>query len=350
MERSDRTYNKKRAVRVRITAKKKLKAVLTPVLALALALLFAACSFPGGLTEEPRSPAPAETESASPFVPFSPDPSMAVPDDRPGDGGRYTSVTLYYVTDEGYLLPVRAEIPWETGIAKACLARLVATAENSNALKRQGLNAPIPAGTRIELAISEGEARVNLLDMPALADYRAEQALFTAVVNTLTGFPSVDTVSVFINGNTAKTANGSSLPAHESALALNVENGTLPVSGSAKPVTLYFPNEAGSLFIPVTRYMEGGGLSKAIGALVSGTDGRGLRSCFPKDTLVLGAAIEGGILTVNLSKDFEAIADTPGLYDLAMQTVLLTAMPYGSIDEVRFTVNGRLFEPPEDIY
>ena len=50
------------------------------------------------------------------------------------------------------------------------------------------------------------------------------------------------------------------------------------------------------------------------------------------------------------AEDFEAIADTPGLYDLAMQTVLLTAMPYGSIDEVRFTVNGRLFEPPEDIY
>lgn len=61
---------------------------------------------------------------------------------------------------------------------------------------------------------------------------------------------------------------------------------------------------------------------------------------FPENTLVLGAVIENGILTVNLSSDFETVANDAGLLNLATQSVLLTALPYGSINEVHFAVNG----------
>ena len=70
----------------------------------------------------------------------------------------------------------------------------------------------------------------------------------------------------------------------------------LLTSGSAKPLTLYFPNESGSLMIPITRYAEGStDLYSCIQQLAAGTELRGLRSCFPENTLVLGAVIENGI-------------------------------------------------------
>ncbi len=316
---------------------------------------FTGCGAPKSLFEgEPSSPAPATAgPDGNPFasptsLPYSGSYPFETGETATAEPDRSVRATLYYITDDGYILPVSTVIPWETGIAKACLNRLIATSENSSALKKLGLNAPIPNGTEIQLAISDGEARVNLQNMPALADYREEQDLFVSVINTLTQFPSIDTVTVFINGSAGKTANGSELPCSAGALALNVENGEVAVSGSAKAVTLYFPNGAGSQFIPVTRYMNAGGLYRAISALAEGTDLPGLRCCFPEHTLVLGAAIENGVLTVNLSKDFERITDTPGLYGLAMHTVLLTAQPFGSIDEVRFTVNGVPFAPDEN--
>ena len=82
------------------------------------------------------------------------------------------------------------------------------------------------------------------------------------------------------------------------------------------------------------------GIARRFKVHAAGTDLRGLRSCFPENTLVLGAVIENGILTVNLSSDFETVANDAGLLNIATQSVLLTALPYGSINEVHFAVNG----------
>ncbi len=306
-----------------------------------LMICFSACRIPPALTEPPS---PAPTGPAESMLPGLLPDETAVPSPSP-ENGRTVSASLCYVTDEGYLLPVVQRIPWEDGIAKACLARLTGSPELDNELAKQGLSAPIPAGTKVQLAIKDGEATVRLSALPGLSNARSEQNLFTAIVNTLTAFPSVNTVSITVDGVSGRTANGVSLPVRQGRLALNAEDGTVQVSGSAKPLTLYFPNAMGSHFIPVTRYSDNDGLYAAISGLARGTELSGLIGCFPENTLVLGAAIENGLLTVNLSEDFKKVAETPGLYSLAMQGVLLTAMKYGSVDEVLFTVNGVPFEP-----
>ena len=61
----------------------------------------------------------------------------------------YRRSTLYYLTDEDYILPVTVDIPWETGIAKACLAKLVANPENRMETQQKGLKTVIPEGTVI---------------------------------------------------------------------------------------------------------------------------------------------------------------------------------------------------------
>ena len=331
---------------------KAIEKLVSIALIAASVLALAACRVPNSLTEEPVSPAPSALPGAPagplftvpPGFPQHAAPSPS-PDPAPADGERSVTKTLYYLTDEGYLLPVTARIAWEDGIAKACLSRLIDGGGNSSALALSGLTAPIPAGTRLSLALSDGTATVDLVGMPQLESAGREKAVFAAIVNTLTQFPSISAVTVLIDGSGAPTVHGVRPPERSVSIALNAETEELPTSGSKKPVTLYFPNEQASHFIPVTRYIEGEGLYAAIAQLAGGTSLPWLRGCFPENTLVLGAAAENGVLTVNLSGDFLKIGENPALYSLAMQSVMLTAQPYAKIDEVRFTVNNVLFEP-----
>ena len=64
-----------------------------------------------------------------------------------------------------------------------------------------GLNTVVPEGVTFELSISEKEhGRVNLLNLPKLSDQSAELRMITAIVNTLTEFPTIQTVSITVNG------------------------------------------------------------------------------------------------------------------------------------------------------
>ena len=156
---------------------------------LTIAALFCGCSdAPDCVT----TPPPA---SCSPVPTAVPTPVCSAPatDDAAPDGKKVNK-TLYYLTDEGYLLPVVASVPQQAGIAKACLAKMTASDENRTALSKNGLKAVIPQGTEIQISIQNGEARVNLVNLPVMPDYDSEQQLFAAVVNTLTEFDSVETV------------------------------------------------------------------------------------------------------------------------------------------------------------
>ena len=113
-------------------------------------------------------------------------------------------------------------------------------------------------------------------------------------------------------------------------------------------VTLYFPNAGGSLAVPVTRRISGRpGLYQLVSALVSGARSGRLRSCFPENTLLLGATLENGTVTVNLSEDFRASAQTEGLFSLAYRTVWLTLSREFDFDSLRFQINGVDFNPEE---
>ena len=290
---------------------------------------------PGLMTHKPDVMPTAETETT------------AGPDSESLNGSdEYRRSTLYYLTDEGYILPVTVDIPWEAGIAKACLSKLVSNPENRIETQQKGLKTLIPEGTAIEMNISENKATVNLKNMPPVLSAEQEKAMFTAIVNTLTEFDNIKTVSVMVNGRTGKTANGVEMPVEHGKYALNTENAEVAVSGSAEPMLLFFPNGSGSHIIPVTRYIEGSGdLYTAISGLAEGTALENLRSCFPENTLVLATTVENGMLHVNLTSDFTTIAETPGLFELAEQTVLMTARQYADVNGVRFFVNGAPYTP-----
>lgn len=320
------------------------KPILIILIALSMLVLSSCRSVPPSITETDGS---ANENTSAPPLDLDPD---SRPRFTPGREALKEetgiAVKLHYLTDDGYMVPYKKYIEKQPGIARACLNLLIPGGEDQNELLRLGLNAPLPYGTEFTISIIDGEARVNLdMEAPVTSEKQARD-IVAAVVNTLVGFATIDTVSISINGDKEIKNIGVYLPEKTEAIPMNIEDGAMMTAGNTHILTLYFPNRSSGIYVPVTRYVsEKPNIYRIVSALNQGTKFDGLMGIFPEGTLVLGAAEENGVLTVNLSKEFYEIEKRPGMYDVAMQSVLLSCMPYAKIDEIRFTVNGELFEP-----
>lgn len=280
------------------------------------------------------------------------------PVDQEDDGGNLNNpnessqagwrrTVLYYLSDEGYLVPVMKQLPWEEGIGKAALMQLVDTPQNREGLAKAGLNPVVPEGVTFELSISDDEVgTVNLKDLPEVTDAAAEQNLVTAVVNTLLEFPTISSVQVLVDGKKVeKLAHGTSVKGQLGRIALNVEDGDLSVfSGEPYAFTLYLPNRTGSLNIPITKYAESAPtFEMAVQAMITEGGGEGLAS-FPTGTELIDADIVDDIATVNFSSAFKDAMDTDGLTLALYDAIYLTACGFGSVSELRIQVDGKAYE------
>lgn len=291
-----------------------MKRLFILILALLTALMMASCK----KAEEPAEPE-ADTDSG------------------------YRRTTLYYATEDGFIVPVMKSIPWEEGIGRAALSYLVSGIDNDKSAAMMGLKTVIPEGTECTLRIGEGgSARVDLTDIGQQTEEQ-EQAMVVAIVNTLTEFPSINNVSITIDGKEKKTlSNGTDISKPMESFALNIEDGEVPVSGEAHAFTLYFPNSAASLNIPVTRYTDTAhSFSGAVQEEIAGPKDEGLINCFPAGTELISAYIKNGIACVDLTKDFEKVADTEGMLDAARDCLYLCANQFDQVYGVDITVEGK---------
>ena len=87
-------------------------------------------------------------------------------------------------------------IPAEEGVAKATLSLMVSSAYNDMEAARLGLRTVLPEGTDIDLDVVDGTARIDLGEQVLqMADARPRANMVSAVVQTLTEFPTVERVS-----------------------------------------------------------------------------------------------------------------------------------------------------------
>ncbi|MDR0840210.1 MAG: GerMN domain-containing protein [Christensenellaceae bacterium] len=256
----------------------------------------------------------------------------------------YRRTVLYYLSDTGFIVPVMKRIPWEEGIGKAALGYLVGTPANEASAAGMGLKTIVPEGAGFSLRIGEdGAAALDITGLTELADAALEQAMITSLVNTLTEFDSISTVSITIDGAKVKALpHGTGLDTAMAALPLNVEDSELAVSSdSAHALTLYFPNQNAGLNIPVTRYVAADPtFAAAVEELIAGPGSAALRNCFPEGTALRSAYIDSGVAYVDVTKEYLAVAQVDGLSAAALNAICLTANALEPVYGVDLYVEG----------
>jgi len=254
----------------------------------------------------------------------------------------FRRTTLYYMSDDGFVVPVMKRIPWEEGIGKAALSYITGSEDNDRSAAEMGLNTVIPEGTECTLKIDEGVAAVDLKNLTAFDTAAKEAAMVTAIVNTLTEFSSIDSVRITLDGKSASSLpGGTDISEAMSTFALNAENRDVAVSGDVNAMTLYFPTYSASLNIPVTRYISAApSFATAVNELVKGTQDSRLLNVIPTGTELNSAYISDGIAKVDFSTAFKDVEKVEGMLEAARDALCLCAGEYEDVWGVDIYVDG----------
>lgn len=259
------------------------------------------------------------------------------------------STVVYYQDDYGYLVPVTRTIKAEEGVAKATVNLMVKSVFNDMEAARMGLRTVIPEGTKVDLDISGGLARIDLSEEALLcADAAAESNMVSAIVQTLTDFPTVDRVRFLIGGKEVKELPyGTSLNNEFTRGAINPESGAPEDSKNA--VTLYFLNDTPSVIVPVTRAVYGNAdLQTAVLELVKGPSGASpLEGALPSDCGLIGVELKNGVAKINFTESFIRVAEQSDGGRMAMKALVLTCKSFDNVKDVQILVEGQPYDPGE---
>lgn len=260
------------------------------------------------------------------------------------------STVVYYQDGEGYLVPVTRQVDKTDGIAKATLSLMVASGANDLAAARLGLKTTVPEGTKIDLDISGGKARVDL-SREALSCSSAEQEtlMVQSVAQTLCEFDSVEEVSFLFDGQKrSKLTHGTDVSGVFTGANVNLESVETLAGAGSGTVQLYFPSASGRMLVPVTRTVfSDADVTTAILELAKGPRAdSGLTAPLPKDCGLLGVSMKNGVVTINFTKEFmEAAEGENGIQSL--RAILFTAAQFPGVKQVKIAVEGKEYQPPQ---
>ena len=266
--------------------------------------------------------------------------------------GQAIKTVVYYQDNYGYLVPVMCSVPAEQGIAKATLSLMVQNTANDMQAARLGLRTVLPENTSIDLDISGGTARVDLgKEAASLPDAAAESNMVSAVVQTLTEFPTVERVEFLFGGQKlGKLPGGVDVSGTFTRGDINLE--TASASGAAdgaKPVLLYFPSDAGSVLVPVTRLVRSNAdVNTAVLELTKGpTNASSLEGVIPAGCGLVDVKVENGVAKLYFTGEFIQLARNSDGGRMALKALVLTCTQFDGIDSVEIYVDGEKYDPGE---
>ncbi len=334
------------------------------VAAIALACTWTMWDRPSSQTSqsaETPTPTPSETPApeATPALEGAETPEgSAEPDVSPeataqsAEAGTVNTV-VYYQDNYGYLVPVMCSVPAEDGIAKATLSLMVKSTANDMQAARLGLRTVLPENMSIDLDITGGLARIDLGEEAlSMADAAAESNMITAIVQALTEFPTVEKVEFLIDGQHMETLpHGTDVSGQFTRADLNPELASASIAlEDAEPVTLYFPGDASSVLVPVTRmvYSEPD-INTAVVELCKGPSASSpLENALPAGCGVIDVTVEDGIAKINFTGEFIELAENSDGGRLALKALVLTCTQFEGIEGVEIYVDGELYDPGAD--
>ena len=260
------------------------------------------------------------------------------------------STVVYYQDNYGYLVPVMCTLPYEDGVAKATLNRMIQSPENDMQAARLGLKTVLPEGTTIDLDISDGLARIDLSkEVLNMADAAAESNMIAAIVQALTEFESVERVEFLVDGQKIdKLPHGTDISGTFERGEINLETAASTVnSGDLKPVVLYFPCESSSVVVPVTRMVySNADVNTAVLELAKGPSAQSpLESALPAGCGLIDVQLVDGVAKVNFTKEFANLVENSDGGRLALKALVLTCTQFDGVKSVEILVEGEPYDP-----
>ena len=262
------------------------------------------------------------------------------------------SAVCFYQDGQGYLVPVTRQLPKQEGIAKAALGLMVKSSQNDRDAARMGLRTIIPEGTSFDIDISQGKARVDM-SQEALncASLEEELLMVQGTAAALCCFDTVETVEFLFDGQKrSQLTHGADVSGVFDAACVNVETSASAGGDHAGQVQLYFPSQTGRLLVPVTRTVfSDADLTTALLELAKGPQSdSGLERALPADCGVRSVRLENGVATVDFSRAFLEVTQQSDGGAQALRAIQFTASQFPGVNQVRLTVEGEPFTPPED--
>lgn len=257
---------------------------------------------------------------------------------------------VYYQDGEGYLVPVTREIEKTDGIARAALSLMVASGPNDLAAARLGLKTTVPEGTKVELDIADGKARVDL-SKEALNCSSAEQEniMVQSVAQTLCGFDTVQEVTFLFDGQKrSRLTHGTDVSGVFTGSYVNPE-GIETLSAGADAVRLYFPSSTGRMLVPVTRtvYSDADVTTAMVELLKGPKPDSGLEAPLPENCAIRSVTMKNGVVTLDFSRAFlDAAGSDAGVQ--TVRAVVFTASQFPGVKQVKITVEGIEYQPPQE--
>lgn len=270
---------------------------------------------------------------------------------------------LYYKDDNGLLIPVMRKIAWPEGrgIAKEALKAIMDTQENRDDMGKVGLYPVIPSNTQIlGMTIRDGVCKVDLSkELLDVGSKKEEEVLMQSVVYTLTEFPTVSEVQLFVEGKRIENLR------HGTYVGSSLKRENINYLGqkpAADTVLVYYENNdsLNPMFVPVTKPIEvvddisdANILDVLDSLMLEPPSESGLTSKIPPDTKVMGVEITDSIAEVHLSEEILRIKDDENALKRAVQIIALTIKEnYQDITGVKIFVDGEVIKVAngEDTY
>jgi germination protein M len=320
---------------------------------LSTVIVLSGCSMFG--PQKASGPKPTDPPQISQTKPIGPSQEVVAPTNGKDAGQQDTaqvaessSVPIYMMDPDGYVVPITLNLPKAEGSAKQILNYMVKGGPVEQ-IKPKGFTAVLPEGTKVlGMTIKDGMATVDF--SPEFKKYEAkdERKIVDAITYALTSIKSVKEVKIWINGHGQEVmpVNGTpiSLVTRDNGINLEVANNVK--MGDTTPVTLYFQAQGPdnmNYFVPVTRLIPrtDNKTLASVNELIRGPkQGANLFSSMLPTTKVLNVKMNNGVAVVDFDDKLLSYNDGKA-NPLALESLLLSLTENTNATKVQFLVNGK---------
>ncbi|WLR50125.1 GerMN domain-containing protein [Bacillus tianshenii] len=259
---------------------------------------------------------------------------------------------LYFIDQNGYVVPQSLALPKTKEVAKQSLEYLVQEGPVTELLPN-GFKAVLPPGTQI-LGVNIPEEGTVVADFSQeFANYAPEDEMkiLQSITWTLTQFDNIDRVKIRINGHEQPFMPVNGTPINEGmsrANGINFDDGDVVDVQNSKAMTLYFlaQNDEDMYYVPVTRRVEAKAsediVATTVQELIEGParDSKLLSEFHPDMTLVNEPKREDGVVTLNFNEALLGSLQGTAVSEHLLNSLVLSLTEQPDVEKVALQVNG----------